>query len=119
MGISLQELKKSTMSMNSAYINNFSSSVRVQSLTALEIDNTRLKLQLAELQKDNQQLQRNILNYAPFKFKYEQALEGGVSADLAQGLDGGKLEYLRERSGELYRAEVEAHYRRRAEQIAS
>lgn len=56
MGVSLQELKKSTMSMNSAYINNFNSSVRVHSLTALEIDNTRLKLQLAELQKEKENL---------------------------------------------------------------
>jgi hypothetical protein len=45
--VSLNELKKSTMSMNSAYISKFNSTVRVQSLTALEIDNTRLKLQLA------------------------------------------------------------------------
>ena len=58
------------MSMNSAYINNFNSSVRVQSLTALEIDNTRLRLQLTELTKQNEELQRSLLNYAPNKIKY-------------------------------------------------
>lgn len=59
------------MSMNSVYISKFNSSVRVQSLTALEIDNTRLRLQLAELHKENGQLQRTLLNYAPLKLKYE------------------------------------------------
>jgi hypothetical protein len=105
------------MSMNSAYISKFNNSVRVQSLTALEIDNTRLRLQLAELQKVNEHLQRTLLNYAPLKLKYEQALEG-VDADLYRGLDSKKLDYLKERSGELVRVEVEGHYRRRTEQIA-
>jgi hypothetical protein len=58
------------MSMHSAYISKFNNSVRVQSLTALEIDNTRLRLQLAELQKENEHLQRTLLNYAPLKLKY-------------------------------------------------
>jgi uncharacterized membrane protein YqjE len=58
------------MSMNSAYISKFNSTVRVQSLTALEIDNTRLKLQVADLQKEKEQLQRTMLNYAPLKQKY-------------------------------------------------
>jgi type I site-specific restriction endonuclease len=118
-GASLHELKKSTMSMNSAYISKFNSSVRVQSLTALEIDNTRLKLQVAELQKENEKLQRTLLNYAPLKLKYDQALESlEVSGDLSKGLDGKKLEYLKERSGDLYRMEVESHYKRKTEQIA-
>lgn len=41
-----------------------------------------------------------------------------ASADLSKGLDGKKLEYLKERSGDLYRVEVESHYKRKAEQIA-
>ena len=39
------------MSMSSAYINNFNTSTRVLSLTSLEIENAKLKLQLKELQK--------------------------------------------------------------------
>jgi|LakMenE18May11ns_1017448.scaffolds.fasta_scaffold8482082_1 hypothetical protein len=41
------------MSMSNSYINNFNSSIRVQTLTALEVENTKLKLQVKELTKKN------------------------------------------------------------------
>lgn len=83
--------------MNSAYINNFNSSVRVQSLTALEIDNTRLRLQVGELTKQNEELQRSLLNYAPNKLRYEEKLQNArvePQPDLSSGLDRRKLDFL-------------------------
>jgi hypothetical protein len=51
--------------------------------------------------------------------KYERALEGLPLVDFSQGVDGEKLESLKQGSGELYRLEVESHYKRKTEQIAS
>jgi len=60
-----------------------------------------------------------LLNYAPLKMKYERALEGLPRMDCSHGMDAKKLDSLKQGSGELYRLEVESHYKRKTEQIAS
>jgi hypothetical protein len=105
MGTYTNELKKSTMSVNGGYYTNFHNSVKAQSLTAFEVENTKLKLQIKELQKENNQLQRDALNRPTFQQKYEQTLDGlgSKEVDLSKGIDNKKLDYLKDRSGDLYR----------------
>lgn len=38
--------------------------------------------------------------------------------DLNAGIDNKKLDYLKDRSAELYRKEIENHYKRKTEQVA-
>jgi hypothetical protein len=105
MGTYTNELKKSTMSVNGGYYTNFHNSIKAQSLTTFEVENTKLKLQIKELQKENNQLQRDALNRPTFQQKYEQTLNGLGSreVDLSKGIDSKKLDYLKDRSGDLYR----------------
>lgn len=51
--------------------------------------------------------------------KYEQALEGLPLMDFSHGIDGKKMDSMKQSSGELYRLEMESHYKRKTEQIAS
>ena len=39
--------------------------------------------------------------------------------DFSHGIDGKKMDFMRQSSGELYRLEMESHYKRKTEQIAS
>lgn len=77
-------------------------------------------MQVKELQKENEQLQRNLLNYSTFKEKYEETLSfvGEREVDLNNGIDNKKLDYLKDRSAELFRKEIENHYKRKTEQVA-
>jgi hypothetical protein len=120
MGASPNELKKSTMSMNGCYINNFNNSLKAQSLTTFEVENTKLKLQIRELQKCNNRLQRDVLNRPAFQQKYEQTLDalGSKEVDLSRGIDNKKLDYLKDRSGDLYKIEIENHYKKKTEEVA-
>lgn len=103
------------MSMSNSYINNFNSSIRVQTLTALEVENTKIKLQVKELTKQNEQLNRNYLNHATFKERYEETLDGFTDADkdISKGLDSKRLDLFKERSSDLYKLEIEGFYKRK------
>ena len=93
------------MSMNSFQLDNQeNSSLPRVSLTALEIENLKLGSKVSELQKQNKQLSKDILNYATIKERYEKTLSvtGDASHDLNAGLNANKIEYLKERAVDLY-----------------
>lgn len=46
------------------------------------------------------------------------SMVGERQVDLNNGIDNKKLDYLKDRSAELFRKEIENHYKRKTEQVA-
>lgn len=67
------ELRKSTMSLHNQ-ISNMDSSSRRVSLTALEIENLKLSSRVQDLERQNKQFSRDLVNYGALKEQYEKIL---------------------------------------------